>query len=291
MTTGVTLLNYLNNLSGTPLSDGPRRRPRAGPFTTVSVQFRSPSNATINFTPVIYSGSIQLTCDNSPRFLPRQLHSGSVIGVGRPHYLRRDSQHFVDLRHHRLARFQCQSGPVYHPARLQILSFTSDGTLAEACPCGTGGCQWSASNVVDLRQRLRPQRLLRQLRLRLDDFFQCEPLRTRAERAGWSFHIRQYVRIQHVLRSRRNGSRPDQRHHRRLCIYRGRQPGWVDYGNQLLDSDDRILRPVSGGPPSGSVPEPGSFLMALGALAALVSLKNSGLIPAVTGRARGLSTK
>ena len=58
MTTGVTLLNATNNLSGTPYLTVPVADLAPGHFTTVSVQFQNPSNATINFTPVIYSGSI-----------------------------------------------------------------------------------------------------------------------------------------------------------------------------------------------------------------------------------------
>jgi hypothetical protein len=59
MTSGVTLTNATSNLSGTPYLTVPAPASLApGQSVTVSVQFKNPSNATINFTPVIYSGSI-----------------------------------------------------------------------------------------------------------------------------------------------------------------------------------------------------------------------------------------
>lgn len=59
MTPGVTLANATRNLSGTPLltvSSVASLVP--GQTVTVPVQFKNPSNVTINFTPAIYSGSI-----------------------------------------------------------------------------------------------------------------------------------------------------------------------------------------------------------------------------------------
>jgi hypothetical protein len=56
---GVTLTNETGNLSGTPYLTVPVTDGLApGQSVTVSVQFKNPSNATINFTPAIYSGSI-----------------------------------------------------------------------------------------------------------------------------------------------------------------------------------------------------------------------------------------
>ncbi len=59
MTVGVALANATANLSGTPYLTIPAVTNLApGQSATVSVQFKNPSNATINFTPAIYSGSI-----------------------------------------------------------------------------------------------------------------------------------------------------------------------------------------------------------------------------------------
>jgi len=54
----VTLVNATNNLSGTPYVTVPATAGIAsGQSVTFAVQFSNPSNATINFTPVAYSGS------------------------------------------------------------------------------------------------------------------------------------------------------------------------------------------------------------------------------------------
>jgi hypothetical protein len=59
MPAGVTLVNATNNLSGTPYMTLPATAGLApSQSATVSVQFKNPSNATINLFPVIYSGSI-----------------------------------------------------------------------------------------------------------------------------------------------------------------------------------------------------------------------------------------
>jgi hypothetical protein len=59
MTAGVTLANATGNLSGTPYFTVPAVVGLApGQSVTVNVQFRNPSNAVINFTPQLYSGSI-----------------------------------------------------------------------------------------------------------------------------------------------------------------------------------------------------------------------------------------
>lgn len=59
MPANVTLVNATANLSGTPYLTVPATASLApGQSVTVSVQLKNPSNATINFTPVIYSGSI-----------------------------------------------------------------------------------------------------------------------------------------------------------------------------------------------------------------------------------------
>jgi hypothetical protein len=59
LTAGVTLVNATGDLSGTPYLTLPTAASLAsGQSVTVSVQFKNPSYATINFTPVIYSGSI-----------------------------------------------------------------------------------------------------------------------------------------------------------------------------------------------------------------------------------------
>ena len=56
---GVTVANATNNLSGTPYLTVPAVSTLApSQSATVSVQFKNPSNAAINFTPVVYSGSI-----------------------------------------------------------------------------------------------------------------------------------------------------------------------------------------------------------------------------------------
>ena len=55
----VTLANATGELSGTPYLTIPALAGLApGQSVTVSVQFNNPSNATIHFTPTIYSGSI-----------------------------------------------------------------------------------------------------------------------------------------------------------------------------------------------------------------------------------------
>ena len=55
----VTLMNATSSLSGTPYLTVPAVTSLApGQSATVSVQFKNPSNAAINSTPVIYSGSI-----------------------------------------------------------------------------------------------------------------------------------------------------------------------------------------------------------------------------------------
>jgi hypothetical protein len=59
MPVNVTLVNATSNLSGTPYMTVPAVASLApGQSATVSVQFKNPSNVTINSTPVIYSGSI-----------------------------------------------------------------------------------------------------------------------------------------------------------------------------------------------------------------------------------------
>jgi hypothetical protein len=61
LTSSVTLANATGNLSGTPspyLTVPAVASLTPGQSVTVSVQFKNPSNAVINFTPVIYSGSI-----------------------------------------------------------------------------------------------------------------------------------------------------------------------------------------------------------------------------------------
>jgi hypothetical protein len=56
---GVTLVNATSNFSGTPYLTAPAVASLApGQSTTVNVQFKNPTNATITFTPAIYSGSI-----------------------------------------------------------------------------------------------------------------------------------------------------------------------------------------------------------------------------------------
>jgi|SRR5271157_5720994 len=55
----VALANATRNLSGTPYLTVPALASLApGQSVTVSVQFKNPSNVKINFTPVIYSGSM-----------------------------------------------------------------------------------------------------------------------------------------------------------------------------------------------------------------------------------------
>src|SRR5271157_864688 len=59
MPVNVTLVNATRNLSGTPYLTVPALASLApGQSVTVSVQFKNPSNGPINFTPVIYSGSM-----------------------------------------------------------------------------------------------------------------------------------------------------------------------------------------------------------------------------------------
>jgi len=59
LTSNVTLANETGDLSGTPYLAIPGVGSLApGQKATVTVQFKDPSNAPINFTPVIYSGSI-----------------------------------------------------------------------------------------------------------------------------------------------------------------------------------------------------------------------------------------
>lgn len=59
MPANVTLVDATGDLSGTPYLTVPALASLApGQSATVSVQFKNPSNATINFTPAIYSGSI-----------------------------------------------------------------------------------------------------------------------------------------------------------------------------------------------------------------------------------------
>ncbi|MCX6632835.1 MAG: hypothetical protein NTW28_34990 [Candidatus Solibacter sp.] len=59
MPVNVTLVNATSNLSGTPYMTVPAVTTLSpGQSVTVSVQFKNPSNETINFTPVIYSGSL-----------------------------------------------------------------------------------------------------------------------------------------------------------------------------------------------------------------------------------------
>jgi hypothetical protein len=59
MPAGVTLANATSNLSGTQYMTVPAVAGLApGQLITVSVQFKNPSNTTLNLTPVVYSGSI-----------------------------------------------------------------------------------------------------------------------------------------------------------------------------------------------------------------------------------------
>jgi hypothetical protein len=59
MPANVTLVNATGNLSGTPYLTVPGVATLpSGRSVTVSVEFKNPSNVTINSTPVIYAGSI-----------------------------------------------------------------------------------------------------------------------------------------------------------------------------------------------------------------------------------------
>jgi uncharacterized repeat protein (TIGR03803 family) len=58
LTAGVTMVNATGNFSGAPYLTTTVASLAAGQSATVNVQFDNPSFATINFTPVIYSGSI-----------------------------------------------------------------------------------------------------------------------------------------------------------------------------------------------------------------------------------------
>lgn len=58
VTPRVTLANGTGDLSGTPYLTIPTLALAPGQSITVSVQFKNPSNATINLSPAIYSGSI-----------------------------------------------------------------------------------------------------------------------------------------------------------------------------------------------------------------------------------------
>jgi hypothetical protein len=59
MPANVTLVNATANLSGTPYLTVPAVASLApGQSVTVGIQFKNPSNATINLAPVVYSGSI-----------------------------------------------------------------------------------------------------------------------------------------------------------------------------------------------------------------------------------------
>jgi hypothetical protein len=57
LTAGVTLVNATGSLSGPPYLTVPTASLAPGQSVTVSVKFQNPSDATINFTPAIYSGS------------------------------------------------------------------------------------------------------------------------------------------------------------------------------------------------------------------------------------------
>jgi hypothetical protein len=60
MPVSVELMNATGSLSGTPyLTVATVTTLAPGQSVTLNVQFKSPSNATITFTPAIYSGSIQ----------------------------------------------------------------------------------------------------------------------------------------------------------------------------------------------------------------------------------------
>jgi hypothetical protein len=59
MPVNVTLANATRDLWGTPYLTVPAAAGLApGQSVTVAVQFKNPSNTTINFVPAIYSGSI-----------------------------------------------------------------------------------------------------------------------------------------------------------------------------------------------------------------------------------------
>jgi hypothetical protein len=59
LTSGVTIANATSNFAGIPYLAVPALTSLSpGQSATVSVQFKNPSNATINFTPVVYSGSL-----------------------------------------------------------------------------------------------------------------------------------------------------------------------------------------------------------------------------------------
>jgi hypothetical protein len=58
LTSGVALVNATSNLSGTPyLTVTGAASLAPGQSATVNVEFKNPSNATINFVPMICSGS------------------------------------------------------------------------------------------------------------------------------------------------------------------------------------------------------------------------------------------
>jgi hypothetical protein len=58
LTAGVTLANAKGTFSGAPYLTATVATLAAGQSATVNVQFSDPSFGTINFTPVIYSGSL-----------------------------------------------------------------------------------------------------------------------------------------------------------------------------------------------------------------------------------------
>jgi subtilase-type serine protease len=57
LTSGVTLTNATGNVSGTPYITAPVSSLAPGQSVTLPVQFKNPSNVTINFNPVVYYGS------------------------------------------------------------------------------------------------------------------------------------------------------------------------------------------------------------------------------------------
>ncbi len=146
-------------------------------LTTVSVQFQNPSNATINFTPAtIYPGaSTDMRQSLLTQVLLAAFGSGSVIGVGNgPITYDVTGQHFVDLRHHRprSISISIRACCTTQFAQLQILSFTSDGTLAGSpFPGGTGDVSGQLPATLTFDNGSGLQRLLRQLSPTPHDFF------------------------------------------------------------------------------------------------------------------------
>jgi hypothetical protein len=141
MPTNVTLVNATGNLSGTPYMTIPAVAGLShGQSVTLSVQFKNTSNATINLSPVVYSGSINWHERRYVSFVASFLYAASLASASPITYDVTVNTSFISGTAGSLD-FNFNPGPlVTQSASLQILNFTSNGSLVNCAANIQGFC-------------------------------------------------------------------------------------------------------------------------------------------------------